>query len=174
MLRAPLLLHRGRVWPAPDAAACDALPQRCFVLLAAGAGATPALSLFSARMSSPCFLSLHNLTSRIKQPALFPASSVTMRSALLCALALLLVPAAHAFWIIRHQPLVTQRFDAIVSPGGISGHAHAFVGSGAIDGSSTRKSLRGAHAKGACTTTGLRADSSSYWAPQVRRPPAVL
>jgi hypothetical protein len=89
-------------------------------------------------------------------------------------LALLLVPAARAFWIIGHQPLVTQRFDAIVSPGGISGHAHAFVGSGAIDSSSTRKSLRGAHAKGACTTTGLRADSSSYWAPQVRRSRAVL
>lgn len=93
-----------------------------------------------------------------------------MRSAFLCALALLLVPAAQAFWIIGHHPLVTQRFDAIVSPGGISGHAHAFVGSGAIDGSSTRKSLRAAHAKGACTTTGLRADSSSYWAPQVRPP----
>ncbi|PWN26105.1 WSC-domain-containing protein [Jaminaea rosea] len=78
----------------------------------------------------------------------------------LVVLALLaLVPSAHAYWILGHHNLVSQRLDPIIAPNGISGHTHAFVGSAAIQ--------PGQDVNTMCTTSPVKADLSKYWAPQL-------
>ena len=62
-----------------------------------------------------------------------------------------------AYWIITHHPLVYERLDPILNPGGISGHTHAFVGSAAL--------LPTANPNSSCTTSTVKADKSNYWQP---------
>lgn len=75
------------------------------------------------------------------------------------ALALLMAAPVRSFWIISHHPLVSQRLDRIVAPDGISSHAHAFVGSAAIQSDQSVDDM--------CTTSPVKADLSNYWAPQL-------
>ncbi|PWN29842.1 WSC-domain-containing protein, partial [Jaminaea rosea] len=70
-----------------------------------------------------------------------------------------LVASSHAFWIITHHSLVSQRLDPILSPNTTSAHTHAFVGSAAILDSQSKESM--------CTTSNVKADKSNYWAPQL-------
>lgn len=64
-----------------------------------------------------------------------------------------------SFWIIGHDPLVSQRLDPILAPNGTSSHTHAFVGSAAILSTQSTNNL--------CTTSLVKADKSNYWAPQL-------
>ncbi|PWN49559.1 hypothetical protein IE53DRAFT_388208 [Violaceomyces palustris] len=69
--------------------------------------------------------------------------------------------AVSGFWILTQGQLVTERLDPIVSPGKVSSHVHTFVGSNGV--SSQPESSY----SGSCTTAGVTADMSNYWAPQL-------
>lgn len=60
----------------------------------------------------------------------------------------LLVWPAHAFWILSHHPLVTERLDPIVSGAETSFHTHNFVGSADILGYQQNTTCTTAEVKG--------------------------
>jgi hypothetical protein len=75
----------------------------------------------------------------------------------------LFIASTSAFWILDHGPLnLNARLDPIINPNNISGHLHTFVGSNAVSSTQDYNSIR---ASSACTTSGISADKSSYWAP---------
>lgn len=106
--------------------------------------------------SSPSSISLS--LPLIRKPASKPATAIIMLSWLL--ILAILAPAAHAYWILGHHSLVSQRLDTIIAPSGsLSSHTHTFVGSAAI--------LPSQNVNTSCTTSPVKADLSNYWAPQL-------
>jgi hypothetical protein len=106
------------------------------------------------------------------------------------AVGLLLTSSANAFWRLPcNRPVARVRMDAIVDPGQPNQHLHSFMGSSGmyaplavttdqsqsdrpchmsgISPTATRDSLRA----GNCTTCKVKADMSSYWAPEMVRSP---
>lgn len=69
------------------------------------------------------------------------------------------------FFILGHSPLLQTRMDPIISPGGVSGHVHAIVGSSAFQPTYTYENSR----SGQCTTAPVSIDKSNYWVPQIYR-----
>ena len=62
-------------------------------------------------------------------------------------------------WTVNCAPLTQQRTESIVSPGEVSGHVHAVVGSSAFSDSMTAND---AAASGDATTCDKATDHSSY------------
>ena len=76
------------------------------------------------------------------------------------AFATLSLTNASNVWTVNCAPLTQQRADPIVSPGEISGHVHAVVGSSAFSSSMTAND---AASSGDATTCDKATDHSSYW-----------
>ncbi|KAI3489746.1 hypothetical protein L1887_46117 [Cichorium endivia] len=68
-------------------------------------------------------------------------------------------------WILVHHSLKAAREDPIVSPGQLSSHAHSFVGANGV--SATTTTASSLEEASTCTTAGLTADMSAYWAPSL-------
>ncbi|KIS66428.1 uncharacterized protein UMAG_10221 [Mycosarcoma maydis] len=68
-------------------------------------------------------------------------------------------------WILAHQSLKQARVDPIVTPGGVSSHVHSLVGANGVSADTT--TAESLEAASTCTTAGLHADMSSYWAPSL-------
>ncbi len=68
-------------------------------------------------------------------------------------------------WILVHHSLKAAREDPIVSPGQVSSHAHSFVGANGV--SATTTTASSLEEASTCTTAGLTADMSAYWAPSL-------
>lgn len=66
-------------------------------------------------------------------------------------------------WILVHHALKTARIDPIISPGTLSSHVHSLVGANGV--SSTTTTADQLDSASTCTTSGLLADMSAYWAP---------
>ncbi|TFK73295.1 hypothetical protein BDN72DRAFT_736873, partial [Pluteus cervinus] len=69
--------------------------------------------------------------------------------------------AANAYWLMGMNFIVTERLDPIVSPGGVSGHAHSVVGGSNFGPNVNTALLR----QSTCTSTPIPQDKSSYWFP---------
>ncbi|TKY88064.1 hypothetical protein EX895_003160 [Sporisorium graminicola] len=66
-------------------------------------------------------------------------------------------------WILVHHRLKQARIDPIVTPGKPSSHVHSLVGvNGVSEDTTTAQALEEAST---CTTSGIHADMSAYWAP---------
>ena len=71
---------------------------------------------------------------------------------------------ADAFWrMICKSPITEARLDPIISPGGVSMHAHSITGPSNFNKDSTFDSLRASD----CTTCATQQDKSAYWVPQL-------
>jgi hypothetical protein len=71
---------------------------------------------------------------------------------------------ALAFWRLPCDgPLVTERVDPLVSPGGVASHVHHVVGASNFGPSVSFDKLR----QSTCTTCKVREDLSSYWTPNL-------
>ena len=68
-------------------------------------------------------------------------------------------PAYAFFRLPCAQPVLVERTDPIVSPGGIAGHTHTIMGASNIGPSADYASLR----ESTCTSCGVTADLSGYW-----------
>ncbi|SPO29124.1 uncharacterized protein UTRI_06073 [Ustilago trichophora] len=68
-------------------------------------------------------------------------------------------------WILVHHSLKTARIDPIVSPGKVSSHVHSLVGVNGV--SATTTTAEDLERESTCTTAGIAADSSAYWAPSL-------
>ncbi|KAI1617496.1 WSC domain-containing protein [Exophiala viscosa] len=68
-----------------------------------------------------------------------------------------------AFWRMRCGTVQVGRVDPIISPGGVSGHAHTIAGASNINTTSTYDSLQASF----CTSCEIQADKSAYWTPQM-------
>ena len=66
-------------------------------------------------------------------------------------------------WILAHHKLKQARIDPIVTPGKPSSHVHSLVGANGVSQDTTTADdlVRASN----CTTSGLTADMSAYWAP---------
>lgn len=73
---------------------------------------------------------------------------------------------SRAFVVVRHggdNPLVTERLDPIVQPGGPSAHTHIVWG-----GNNFAATMGDTTAQGStCTTAHAQLDGSNYWEPQL-------
>lgn len=69
-------------------------------------------------------------------------------------------------WTVNCAPLTQERSDPIVSPGQVSGHVHAVVGSSAF---SRYMTGNDSAASGDSTTCDKATDHSSYWSPSAYR-----
>ncbi|KAH9912318.1 WSC-domain-containing protein [Epithele typhae] len=66
-------------------------------------------------------------------------------------------------WIFGgSRPIVTERLDSIVNPGGIGTHVHSVVGASKFSQNYDYDTLRSSK----CTTIPVQPDKSNYWAPQ--------
>lgn len=66
-------------------------------------------------------------------------------------------------WILVHHRLKQARIDPIVSPGGVSSHVHSLVGANGV--SAVTTTAEDLDKASTCTTSGITADMSAYWAP---------
>lgn len=66
-------------------------------------------------------------------------------------------------WILTHGRLKQARIDPIVSPGGLSSHVHSLVGANGVSADTT--TAPDLDSASTCTTSGIHADMSAYWAP---------
>ncbi|SNX87507.1 uncharacterized protein MEPE_06217 [Melanopsichium pennsylvanicum] len=66
-------------------------------------------------------------------------------------------------WILAHHDLKQARIDPIVSPGKVSSHVHSLVGANGVSADTT--TARDLEEASNCTTSGILADMSAYWAP---------
>jgi hypothetical protein len=82
------------------------------------------------------------------------------------ALAALPLSQASNVWTVNCAPLTQERSDPIVSPGKISSHVHAVVGSSAF---SRHMTANNAAASGDATTCDKATDHSNYWSPSAYR-----
>ncbi|OCF34157.1 hypothetical protein I316_04107 [Kwoniella heveanensis BCC8398] len=70
------------------------------------------------------------------------------------------------FFVVQHGPsLITGRLDPVVSPGGVSSHVHAIIGTSSFQPTYTYENSMA----GRCTTANVAVDKSSYWAPNLYR-----
>ncbi|WVF67212.1 hypothetical protein IAT40_001960 [Kwoniella sp. CBS 6097] len=70
------------------------------------------------------------------------------------------------FFVVQHgKPLITGRLDPVVSPGGVSGHVHAIIGTSSFKPTYSYENSMA----GRCTTANVAVDKSSYWAPNLYR-----
>ncbi|GAC93618.1 hypothetical protein PHSY_001183 [Pseudozyma hubeiensis SY62] len=68
-------------------------------------------------------------------------------------------------WILVHGRLKQARIDPIVTPGGTSSHVHSLVGANGVSADTT--TAQSLEAASSCTTSGIHADMSAYWAPSL-------
>ncbi|WVQ94806.1 hypothetical protein IAU59_001889 [Kwoniella sp. CBS 9459] len=70
------------------------------------------------------------------------------------------------FFVVQHgKSLITGRLDPVVSPGAVSGHVHAIIGTSSFKPTYTYENSMA----GRCTTANVAVDKSSYWAPNLYR-----
>ncbi|ORY75303.1 hypothetical protein BCR35DRAFT_292930 [Leucosporidium creatinivorum] len=87
-----------------------------------------------------------------------------MLSRSLALVALLAASSADAFWRLPcAQPLIVERADPIVNPGGVSGHVHTVSGASNFALSNTFENMRASE----CTSCLVKQDMSAYWTPQM-------
>ncbi|WVQ94808.1 hypothetical protein IAU59_001891 [Kwoniella sp. CBS 9459] len=85
---------------------------------------------------------------------------------LLVSLILLRHICADPFFVVQHgTSIITSRLDPIISPGGISAHVHAIVGTSSFKPDYTYENS----CAGKCTSANVKVDMSSYWTPQLYR-----
>ena len=92
-------------------------------------------------------------------------NSKTYLSAVVAVLAASPVVAQRSFYFVlgSGNPLVTERLDPLLSPGGVSNHVHSIVGANGfaptMDFAKTQSST--------CSTISVKADKSNYWMPSL-------
>jgi hypothetical protein len=80
------------------------------------------------RPLDPCPASLHfqpSSSSALRAPFIAMLDRIAFS---LFLLVILLTPTSYAFWIFDHGPLVQDRVDPILTPGGVGPHVHTIIG----------------------------------------------
>lgn len=90
-------------------------------------------------------------------------SSVSLATSALLAISCF-VPGTSAFWRLPClNPLVIERADPIVNPGGVAGHLHTIMGGNGFNFTMDYDTARGS----TCSSCTVTDDFSNYWIPSL-------